>query len=165
MNRFLARSMLVSFLFAGGAPAYADDDTAGFLSVTTANEMTAHTVNINSMFFSLQPPQAVTPAGSPALPPSAKQSGDDAAAPHTFTMTARIQAPDPVLIAWLTHPEVIHAVTLRINDRDSSKDVSVYKLGNAHLTGLAIGYSSGGGGQQTLSIEAEHLEINGQPVY
>ncbi len=80
-------------------------------------------------------------------------------------MTARAQAPDPVLIAWLTHPEVIHAVTLRIMDREGSQDVSVYKLGNARLTGLALGYSRGGGGQQTLSIKADHLEINGQTVY
>jgi hypothetical protein len=50
-------------------------------------------------------------------------------------------------------------------DRDSSKDASVYNLGNARLAGLAIGYTNGGGGQQTFSIEAEHLEINGQAVY
>lgn len=164
MKRFLTCLILSSFLFAGGAPAYADDDTAGVLSVTTANEAAPHTVNINSMFFSLQPPQAPTAAGSPAPPPSPKQPGEDAAPAHTFTMTAHAQAPDPVLIAWLTHPEVTHAVTLRIKDREGSKDVSVYKLGNAHLIGLALGYS-GGGGQQTLSIEAEHLEINGQAIY
>ena len=156
---------MLLFLFAGGAPAYADDDTAGVLSVTTANEATAHTVNINSMFFSLQSSQVTTPAGSPAPPPPSKQPGEDSAAARTFTMTGHAQVPDPILIAWLTHPDVNHTVTLRIKDREGSKDVSVYKLGNAHLTGLAIGYSGGGGGQQTLSIEAEHLEINGQTVY
>lgn len=165
MKHLLALPILSWLLFAGGAPAHADDDTAGVLSVTTANEVVAHTVDINSMFFSLLPPQAPTAAGSPAPPPSPKQPGDDVAPAHTFTITSHAQAPDPVLIAWLTHPEVSHAVVLRIKDRDSSKDVSVYDLGNAHLMGLALGYNNAGGGQQTLSIEAEHLEINGQKVY
>lgn len=148
MRRYL---LALAFAVVGAGPLSAQEDPLGTLTFDGPGSVGHHAVLLTSLFFSITPGQRPT--------------GDDPAAGHTVTVTSAITSPDAALIAWATGPDRKRHVTLELRDDPDVPPRSVIQLEDAAVTGLTVGYGGGGRGQQTLEITAEHMTVDGQPVY
>ena len=162
MTRFAAP--LTAFaLLAFATPGHARSrDLLGTFTFFDADGKTGHDVEIQSMYL-LVPPVLPTPVPADAPP----RMGRDPDEQKSITMTAVVPVPDQAMLAWLRDAE--HGkrhVVLKINDgTDDVAHVSTFETTTGQLTGLTMGYSGPGGGTQTITVQVDHLTINGAAAY
>ncbi len=142
--------LFATLLMLAASPSNAQEDPLGTLTFDGPGADERHVITMTSMFFN------VVPGG---------KTGDDAAQSHSVTLTTNVSVPDPALIAWATGPNKTRGVLLEIKDDPDVPARSTFKLDNAAIAGLSMGYAGSGRGSLTLEIQAEHMSINGTPVY
>ncbi len=159
MNRSLCFAAALAVAGSAASAAARAQDNLGALTLYGPDGRDKHSLTIQSFFFQLQPP---LPPGTPAPVPAVSEEHDA----QGLTVTAQAGAPDAAIITWLLGPDRKRHVVLHIQDNpDGAGTGSTFDLQGARLTGLTVGYAGGGNGNQTLTISADHLTINGLAAY
>ena len=135
---------------AGFGSAALAQDVLGELTLHSPDGSAAATVDVQSMYFALQPPGAPVP--------------DDKDQFHTVTITSEVHAPNPAVLAWLAGSDTKRQVTVHVQDGGVPAG-STYELTNARLTSMTIGFGRADGGEATLTIVADHMKINDFQVF